>query len=471
MANKHLLIGILIPVLFGWSACTNQTPGSDDPKGTVYYIESDEIFPNPERGFHSQIYYTSGDLKSHASVQKIRNEREGSYKLTLYLHSYYLTNYMTSDIPEEFLQRLDSNMRALRAGGAKAIVRFSYKDNYSEADHPWDASPEWVSRHIDQLAPYLMKNADVIFCIQCGFIGSWGEWYYTDNFNFNPSEDKDFEVRWEMVEHLMNVTPKDRQIALRTPGYKIRYLKMRGMEIAPLTAEEAFQPTIKARWAGHNDCFVASDNDVGTYTNNEYYNERNFWAEDTKYTVMGGETCGECYYSRGDRAIEQMIRYHWTYINRDYHQGVIGDWITKGHIDDIKRRLGYRLVLDKALFSQNNVAGQTFTADIHMRNVGFAAPVNKRDVELIFVSTTNPNDKFVYPQTDIEPRLWMGRESQHILLKCTLDKKMAGTYNVYLNLPDPYPSLHDNPNYSIRLANKDTWEQETGYNKLGEITL
>lgn len=465
---KNIFLSALLVASATLVACHPNTGA--DPENTIYYIEdSITIFANPERGFHSQTYYKSSDLASQANAEIYRRNREGDYKMTLYLHSYYLTDYMESDISQEFLDRLDRNMQALREGGAKAVIRFSYKDNYRNSDHPWDASAEWMNRHIDQVAPYLCKNADVIFCIQCGFIGSWGEWYYTDAFPFNPSADEKFEGRWQLVEHYMEVTPKDRQIAFRTPGYKMRYLRMRGLDQNPLTEGEAYKETIKARWAGHNDCFVASANDVGTYFSPA---ERTFWEADTKYTVMGGETCGECQFSTGENAVKQMELTHWSYINRDYHQKVIASWIKDKHMDEIKRRLGYRLVLDKALFTEQPKAGTQFIASVQLRNVGFAAPVNKRGIELIFVSKTNPTEKYVYDQSsDNDPRFWMPGETSMARLRCTLDAKMAGTYNVYLNLPDPYPSLHDNPAFSIRLANLNVWDEKTGYNKLGEITL
>lgn len=466
--KKLLLLAVATCLL----ACTTDQPQDPkDPEGTIYYVEdSVSIFPNPERGFHSQIYYTSGDLSKEAKASSIAWGRETSdYHLTLYLHSYYLTDYMESDIPQEFLDRLDRNMQALREGGAKAVVRFSYKDNYKQTDKPWDASAEWMNRHIDQVGPYLVKNADVIYCIQCGFIGSWGEWFYTDAFPFNPSKDEDFEGRWQLVEHYMAVTPKDRQIAFRTPGYKMRYLRMRGLDQNPLTAEEAYGEDIKARWAGHNDCFVASQNDVGTYFSTD---ERRFWEADTKYTVMGGETCGKCMFSNGENAVKQMELTHWSYINKDYHQAVINEWISDKHMDEIKRRLGYRLVLDKAFLTQDPVADQAFCAQITLHNVGFAAPVNKRDVEIVFVNTANSKDRHVFPMKDVDPRFWLPEEGQILLnLNFGLDKDMEGEYNVYLNLPDPYASLHDNPAFSIRLANENVWEAETGYNKLATLTV
>ncbi len=466
MKNKYLIFAIAILLL----ACNREEP---DPKGTIYFTETSEQIANPERGFYVQKYYTTKDLVDTVSVETINTNRQLSH-ITLYLHSYYLAdtvagsaNYMESDIAPEFLDRLDKNMNALRAGGAKVILRFSYAYHHNKYKKPWDASPEWALRHLDQLAPYLMKHADVIYCVQAGLIGSWGEWYYTDNYPFNPIDDEDYAPRWPIAERLMEVVPADRQICFRQPQFKMRYLRSHGMEPKPLTAGEAYQQTIKARWAGHNDCFVSSPEDVGTYHNEE---ERAFWAEDTKYTLMGGETCKECEYSVGENAIKEMEKYHWSYICNSYHQDVLRSWVDDGHYDEIKRRLGYRFVLDKAYLTPEPKQGEKFEAQLTLHNAGFAAPANKRGVELIFVSTSNPSERYVYPQPE-DPRFWMGGEKHKCTLSCTLDAKMQGSYKLYLNLPDPYESLHNDPRYSIRFANKDMWEESTGYNYLTTVTI
>ncbi|MBQ0034685.1 MAG: DUF4832 domain-containing protein [Bacteroidales bacterium] len=185
---------------------------------------------------------------------------------------------------------------------------------------------------------------------------------------------------------------------------------------------------------------------------------------------MGGETCGECFFSTGENAVVQMTKYHWSYINRDYHKGVLNSWISDNHMDEIKRRLGYRLVLDKVYFTQQPQADKMFTAKMQLHNVGFAAPMNKRDVELVFTNASNPSEKYVYPQKE-DPRYWFGGDTVVFTLSAKLDAKMSGDYNVYLNLPDPYETLHDNPKFSIRLANDAVWEEETGYNHLAKITV
>lgn len=469
MKTNYLVLAVAM-LLMG---CKSNTPEPDtppeekDPVGTIYFTETDEQIANPERGFYVQKYYETNDLLDSVTVSTVTTAREGSH-ITLFLHSYYLTDYIESDIAQEYLDRLDRNMNTLRAGGAKAILRFSYKHSQSTFDKPWDATPEWAIRHMDQLSPYLMKHADVIYCIQAGFIGVWGEWYYTTSYPQNPSKDSGYAKRWPVAEHLMEITPNDRQICFRQPQFKMRYLRTHGMAETPLTAAEAYQPTIKARWAGHNDCFVSSVNDVGTYHNDE---ERAFWAEDTKYTLMGGETCEECEYSNGANAIKEMEKYHWSYLCNSYHPTILASWVNTGHYDVIKRRLGYRFALDKASFTQQPKAGEKFEMRLTLHNSGFAAPANKRAVELVFVKAGDHAQKYVFSQTAIDPRFWLPKQSHQALLLCNLPKDMHGEYHVCLNLPDPYPSLHDDPRYSIRLANTNMWDQETGYNYLTTVTV
>lgn len=455
------------------AACNKDAP---IPQGkTIPFTETNEQIANPERGLYIQKYYTTADLEDTVSVSGITNSREKS-NITLYLHSYYLADtvsgcpsYMESDIDPVFLDRLDRNMNALREGGAKVILRFSYKYTQSIFYLPYDATPEWAIRHIEQLEPYLKKHADVIYCVQAGFIGVWGEWFYTSSYPRDPAKDEDYATRWPVAERLMQAVPADRQICFRQPQFKMRYLRTHDMEENPLTAGEAFQSTIKARWAGHNDCFVSSSSDVGTYHSDE---DRAFWAADTRYTLMGGETCKKCKYSNGANAVKEMEKYHWSYLCNSYHPDIIAQWITDGHYDEIKRRLGYRLVLEKMILNEELKSGGTLEARCTLHNSGFAAPMNKRDVELVLVSANDKSKKFIFPQKDVDPRFWSPEDKQiTFTLACSLKDVASGKYRVYLNLPDPYESLHNDPRYSIRLANENMWEEETGYNYLTTITV
>ena len=76
-----------------------------------------------------------------------------------------------------------------------------------------------------------------------------------------------------------------------------------------------------------------------------------------------------------------------------------------------------------------------------------------------------------YEQKDVDPRYWFARETATVDKIIKLPADASGDCTLYLNLPDPAANLHDNPLFSIRLANAKVWDEETGYNKIAEIAL
>jgi hypothetical protein len=47
----------------------------------------------------------------------------------------------------------------------------------------------------------------------------------------------------------------------------------------------------------------------------------------------------------------------------------------------------------------------------------------------------------------------------------------AGSYQLFLHLPDGDPELAKRPEYAIRLANANMWDKSTGYNNLNHTLL
>ena len=433
---------------------------------TVSYKPTDENFATPERGFYQagEVFTADGKGMSASSMKAARLQGR-----SLYLLQFFLTDFVTTDISEEYLQTIRARFESLRSGGMKCILRFSYSNGDSVNDKPWDATPEIVHRHIEQVKPLIQEYYDVIMVVQAGFIGSWGEWYYTDNFkdakgNLILSSCKD------LVETLLDAVPADRQIELRTPGYK---MSMYGYSLADtLTRAEAHQHTPKARLAGHNDCYLSSANDVGTFNNS---NDRKYWAAETMYTIMGGESCALTNYckcvgtDKYNGALKDLAIQHFTYLNLGYHQKVIARWREEGCLEEIKRRLGYRLVLDEGTFTYKAEAGKSFKIEFSLHNEGFSPVQNPRDAELVLADASG---KVVgtWP-IESDPRYWMPGQKTTVSQTVTLPTGISGSMSLYLNLPDPCETLHDNPMFSIRLANEDTWNEETGYNLLHTFTL
>lgn len=432
----------------------------------VTYTASTKRITNPERGLYTQkSYHSVGEGSLNASAVKAARTAGRSLFLTLF----YLTDYIDCDIEQAYLDNMQETFDALREGGAKAIVRFAYKNNEAVTNKPWDATQEQVARHIEQVSPLLMKNADVIYVVQAGFIGVWGEWYYTSNFHYPISKPEQYADRRKVVDALLNALPKDRQVELRTPEFK---MKMYNVGLADtLTVATAHNGSDLARLAGHNDCFLASSSDTGTFSSGRGKGDWLFWDAETRYTIMGGETCGDQYKALCgcENAIKRMEEQHWSYLNIGYHQGVISGWRSGGCFEEVENRLGYRLALTNAYFSPAAVAGGDFRVVLNIENSGFAAPMNPRGVELVLVAADGSENKF---KVDADPRFWFEKSISTIDTTITLPSNLAaGEYKLYLNLPDGYESLAKDGKFSIQLANTNTWYETKGYNFLTNITV
>ena len=431
----------------------------DEELTLVEFTESNKIFANPERGFykHYDFLNSSATPLSVSALQAARVESN----ITLFYTGHYLTEFVKSDISDKFLNLVRNNMQALRDAGAKCVLRFAYTN--SQSKHPYDAEPKWVARHIEQLKPILQEYSDVILVFQSGFIGVWGEGYYTDNFFFDPQTPEEHKLRKEVIDAMLDAIPADRQVALRTPMFK-RNMYAESYKDT-LTLATAYDGSAKARLSAFNDCFGASSDDYGTFIGSE---TREYWRKDTRYTLMGGETCGLSDYCKCKQSIKDCEDFHWTYMNSGYNADVLNRWESDGCMNEVKRRLGYRLSL-KDVATSKAAAGEPLRVRFNIRNTGFAAPANPRHIELVLVD--GKGNKTVYEFKDVDVRYWFANETVTVDKLIELPKNASGNCTLYLNLPDPKATIHDNPLFSIRLANDGVWNEKTGYNTLVTFKL
>ena len=232
----------------------------------TYTADNTTIFANPERGFITMIGGNLSERKPYGvkgSESTLDAHASGDMGSLVLVH-YYLTNFVnTETIPAKVLNAFDEDMQVLRARGMKAIIRFSYANGTYEkngVESAKDATLAIAKKHIEQYKSHWQANADVIFCFQAGFIGAWGEWYYTDNYG-NQSGTINANRR-ALIDALLDAVPADRTIQLRTPLFKTGYVG----STSPLTATEGFSGSAKARLGHHNDAFLENNGDMGTYT-------------------------------------------------------------------------------------------------------------------------------------------------------------------------------------------------------------
>ena len=469
----------------------------------IVYKESREDFSNPERGFYlpfgtSSEHFTplnKDELVQFQTQPQQAKSATYSFHGSLIYRAYRLENYKTSAIDDAFLQKMQADFDAVRFAGLKMILRFSYTDKTHTGDCPdeykicppyGDAAKEIVLKHIAQLKPLLQKNADVISVLQMGFIGIWGENYFTDYFGDASTNhlgyvaDSSWRDRNEILLALLNALPKDRMIDVRTPQIKQRFVygPQAPVTSKALTEPEGFSETDKARIGFHNDCFLASKDDYGTfysYGNSSSKRDtanatlRRYFEQDSRYTAVGGETCDDAFSPQNDcgGAEKEMAAMHYSYLNAAYNNDVNNDWDSGGCVDVIRRSLGYRFVLTDAYLPDAIKARSKIILKIGLKNEGFASPYNPRPLQLILRNERTKTITVIRLKTDIR-RWFSGTISFEESI--TLPKQLEpGRYELLLNMPDAYSSLAERSCYSIRLANESVWEPQTGYNNLNHI--
>jgi hypothetical protein len=487
-------------LLFALMTCGFFADAQDFATNT--YTVSTEDFANPERGFYIQAdTYASAPSAVPADLASYRlngkNSPGNTYnaKISLLLRLFYLDTFVNAPISTNFLDSIQTDFDSIRAQGCKAVVRFAYDQDQTSPYH--EPSKARILAHIAQLKPLLKKNADVIAVLQEGFIGAWGEGYYTDTFyTRGQATAKNWLDRADVLNALLDALPVQRMIQVRTPQMKQKYVygPTAPTSVAPLNATDAFNDSNKARIGFHNDCYLADATDFGTFSDydigggtsaqaQDIKNLRNYLALETRFVPVGGETCAinppaaDCA-SAGGGADTDMAFSHYSFLNQGYNANVNDNWEVQGCMENIKRRLGYRLQLVSGHFRTEAQPGQAIPLTLEFTNTGYAAPFNPRGLELILRHTVTRQEYFAALSRDTDVRRWLPGTNCVLNARLSLPANLpSGNYDLLLNLPDPAPTLYANSAYSIRLANSnalssagtvlgDVWETSTGYHRL-----
>ncbi len=421
-------------------------------------------FCNPERGSYDfwEYHFKDGAIPAPRTVEALAATRKSN--ITLHYVGVYLCDFLESDISEAALDVLRQHFENERRAGTKVILRHAY--SWSDKWEVQDPELKWVLRHIEQLAPVWEEYKDVIYVVQAGLVGIYGEWHTSTNLNDNAD-------RAAIVKALLDNVPSCRQVALRTPGQKMMALgKINGKAYQwgdSLSVSTAFDGSYLSRLAGHDDCVLASGSDGGTFSN---VKDERLWEREGNYVSIGGETCpmnGIYDYCGCRNSNRHLRRFHFSYL-RNYAWQVPEVWREEECHDDVVSRVGYRLVFNGASFFGRFTAGGTLLMKMCLSNYGFASLINERRIELILQNEKDSSEKYVFV-SETDPRDWKGCHHYEYDEKISLPEslKPGEQYTLYMNLPDVSPVLHDNPLYSVRIASKGVWNGETGYNRIASF--
>jgi hypothetical protein len=420
-----------------------KTGAAADTSTQIQYEQSDDIFPNPERGFiHNLDVHSEGNGLDPVMLASLKNEN-----VSMVLRLYYLENFKDRSISNAELQLISGDMQKLRDAGVKTVLRFAYTDDMSGTDAPFSM----ISQHLDQLKPLFEANKDVIAFVQAGLIGAWGEWHSSSNGLATVENER------KVLEKLLSVLPAEIMVQVRTPGQKQQIFST----TAPVSSTIAYTADNLARVGHHNDCFMASADDYGTYSNvvadKEYINKEGL------FVPTGGETCPPdppgsnptC-----SMAVTTMKQLRWTYLNLDWYKPVIDGWKAAGCFDELQRNLGYRLSLTTANFPSRLSINQDLPVKIKITNKGYAPLYNRKTAALVLKNTSTGEIQEIALPVDLRECKPLAELQIDQVVKTTGIPK--GSYDLYLKISDGSPALKSRSEFAVRLANSNSWVVENG---------
>ncbi|MCQ2389322.1 MAG: DUF4874 domain-containing protein [Kiritimatiellae bacterium] len=393
----------------------------------------------------------------------------------------YLTQFHDKPVSDEKIAALEADFARARKDGVKFLLRFAYDHDPGLKPTP---SLDRLLAHVEQLKPVVRRNADVIYCLQIGWVGAWGEFHSSA-----IGLEKDPKAVAAVVGATLDMLPANRSTMMRRVDYKINALKAMGADTNEVTAATAWTAAPTARIGFFNDGTLANWWDGATFVDEPYADDSNREFERVKreglYTPVDGElfwsgqgeahTCFAC----GIRAIDRFAKHHYTTFSlvHGHSQLDMSDklWTIDGwkvtpvtsaelgffgvqHDPDyfagvphrtayefIRDHLGYRIALRSC---DVRTAGETATLALRFRNWGFSAPVNPRAPVVVIVGADGSCREF--PVAFDCRRLLPGKDVEVAATapKCAVGERFA------LWLPDEEKSVRMRPEYAIRLASR-----------------
>ena len=194
-----------------------------------------------------------------------------------------------------------------------------------------------------------------------------------------------------------------------------------------ITPQQAYNGTFVARVGHHNDCFLADDNDMGTYWRNNRLDTalaKTYLQFDSRFVPMGGETCQQSKFTMCANALRELARLRWSFLNADFNTDVLKSFESNGCLDEMKRRLGYRFSLLNAEFTSRVSQSGPLTFAMTLTNTGWAAPFNRRDVELLL---RNIKDGSVFSlKLPVDPRFRLAGDTASVNVSVGIPSTMKG---------------------------------------------
>jgi hypothetical protein len=460
---------------------------------SLSFREDKSLFGNPDRGLAIQMQ-DSGDTELPYEFDVYLDYFAGfrdDYGTTTIVPAYYLGDWKRRPLPDSFLERLDADFDAARENGYKIAPRFQYATDfsfpYSGAEAEKDAPAGRIIGHLEQMAPVLKANADVLSFAIFGMIGPYGEQWNSFHGNVDisgvtASGKTEANGRTDAIfDAMLDALPEDRMMTVRYPSLKQSFLAEEDGVLDTATLDR------DAAWTGSDRARIGFNNDSSLNPNfpekDRAPEDLAYLAEEGRYVVGIGFPDAQAGTGIGLPNNEGSLT------PRQMREGIYdGDWDLFGspphellglelddpRVRDVIRDMGYRLRLTDGEIETRERAGETLSLSLDVANEGSGSLFNPRDVAVVFrhirTGETFTHEVVADDRGNLTYFPHPGETRSWDIDVPVPEDAAAGRYHVLLHLPDPHPRIADRPDYAIRLANEG-WEPETGMNLIATVRI
>lgn len=386
----------------GSSISVSKTPVNIDktlPASTAE--ESVLLNENPDRGF--RLEYTNfdiqwlststdmvGDIQKQIEEQLVKCRAEKTTVAQVYM---YLDGYHGKAIADKGIACIQKIFDLFREKKIKMLLRFAYQRDMGRGGE----TTAIILQHIDQLRDVVHRNKDMIYSLQAGFIGAWGEWH-----SENPKVDNA-----AIIQRIVDVLlPEGTYLMTRLPQFK-------NLVASSHAAYRRIGFNNDAFWGKKNASYCGSGGfDPGTSAWSQAINESPYCPQDGE--LFWNNQCEDLQeYCDGHKAILAFSELRYTTFSvlhsyLDDQTGArtsMGDWqktaITKEWLnqngipyapswfvdkngkavertvfDFVRDYLGYKLEAQRVTVTGESKAGSTIKITMPIKNYGFSAAFN-----------------------------------------------------------------------------------------------
>lgn len=356
-------------------------------------------------------------------------------------------------ITDAELAMIDGYLQKAEDARLKVILRFAY--NYFSGGN--DAPMDIIVADIAKLSPIVAKHKAIIYAMDAGFIGYWGEGHNSSNGNNTPDKTHAFmegeERYFGPYVMLMNRYPSNIM---------------------------DWEPRGKVIWGIHDDHYAEDSTDSHTWKSANWarfdysFNTLQHFGEGrTDQMPMSVEVGGE---NPTLQTYENFDAY-----SRQFHlNGMSLSWNTtdlskNGHFPEIVNRVGPVIGLTSASLDSQPLRGSSSALTLSFINTGYSRLFVKVPVYVVLTDSAGQRmQQFAPVPVPIDLTSIMaygGRASASAEITFPADLPLNQAYNLALWMPDPDLTLATYHEYNYLLNNENVPDAAAGLNRLFPISV